>query len=397
MIGYRPGPGVAVVAEGTWLLLAVPPEAEIVGRCWDLIRAGAGVDEVLSEIVQEGLRSVGSFALARYTTEHRRLVVRGSVVVRVDGYEVRADEVAQWLDLAVVEGVREFTLSTGEADGAELPLERGVARAGHLVVRLEKQDLPKGFSPSPPQTAQPTSPPIPHPAPHPTPTPHPTSPPIPHPTSPPTSPPFPQPTPSPSRQFEAPKPPRPAPPAESPTTVVDPDFNRPPPNETALRRRPGAEDLSAPTGKAKVRSTKCPVGHLNPDHAISCRICGQYIEPQDPMIVPRPPLGVLRLSTGELIPLDRGVILGRDPQVSDRGPNRPHVVKIQGNDISRNHVEVRLEGWDVHVVDLGSKNGTSILVPGWSPQDLAGLIPALLAPGARVMLGDGAFFTYEVA
>ncbi|QTR05125.1 FHA domain-containing protein, partial [Saccharothrix algeriensis] len=132
---------------------------------------------------------------------------------------------------------------------------------------------------------------------------------------------------------------------------------------------------------------------------VACRVCGRRRAAPGALVVPRPPLGVLRLSTGEAVLLDRGVVLGRDPQVADRGPARPRAVRFanRGNDISRNHVEVRLDGWDALVVDLGSRNGTAVIAPGWSPQALAGLVPTPLAPGSRVVLGDGASFTYEVA
>ena len=73
--------------------------------------------------------------------------------------------------------------------------------------------------------------------------------------------------------------------------------------------------------------------------------------------------GVLRLSTGESVVLDRGVLLGRAPAVPTDGVDLPHVVRVSGpdNDVSRNHAEIVLEGWHVSVRDLGSTNGTTVV------------------------------------
>ena len=67
--------------------------------------------------------------------------------------------------------------------------------------------------------------------------------------------------------------------------------------------------------------------------------------------MPRPPLGVLRLSTGDLVTLDRSVLLGRAPKLGEgiAVTDRPHVVKVPSpeRDVSRNHVDVVLDNRDV--------------------------------------------------
>lgn len=161
--------------------------------------------------------------------------------------------------------------------------------------------------------------------------------------------------------------------------------------------RQGGEGLS-PTGPT-VQATRCPNGHANPTHLVSCRACHADIPEQLPITVPRPALGVLRMSTGDSISLDRGVIMGRSP-TADRSASgdRPHLVKVPspGKDISRNHLEVKLDGWHVLVTDLNSVNGTTVTLPGRSTERLRPDQPAAIEPGTVVSLADEVTFTFEV-
>jgi hypothetical protein len=113
--------------------------------------------------------------------------------------------------------------------------------------------------------------------------------------------------------------------------------------------------------------------------------------------VDRPPLGVLRLSTGDALTLDRGVLLGRAPVAPDGG-SRPHLVRLASpeNDISRNHAEIMLDGWHVFVRDLGSTNGTTVSLPGQPPTRLRPNDLQLLENGAVVSLADEVTCTFEV-
>ena len=74
-------------------------------------------------------------------------------------------------------------------------------------------------------------------------------------------------------------------------------------------------------GVQTVVAARCPAGHLSPAYAGNCRVCGQPLAPQEPVEIPRPSLGVLRLSNGDTVVLDRGCILGRNPRVP-AGPCR---------------------------------------------------------------------------
>lgn len=148
-----------------------------------------------------------------------------------------------------------------------------------------------------------------------------------------------------------------------------------------------------------VHAVHCPEAHPNPTHAVVCRVCGAELPQRAPVTVPRPVLGVLMMSTGDVITLDRGVLMGRNPS-SNRlvGGERPHLVKIPSpdKDISRNHLEIRLDGWHVLVTDLNSTNGTLVTLPDREPERLRPDVSAPIEPGTIVSLGDEASFRFEV-
>ncbi|WP_374971126.1 FHA domain-containing protein [Terrabacter sp. BE26] len=150
-----------------------------------------------------------------------------------------------------------------------------------------------------------------------------------------------------------------------------------------------------------VLAVLCSAGHPTPPHSDRCRVCGAGIPPQGPFTMPRPPLGVLRLSTGDVVTLDRSVLLGRAPKLGDglAAHDRPHVVKVPSpeRDISRNHVEVILEGWHVLIRDLGTTNGTTVTLPGGSPVRLRANDQQVLEPGSLVSMADEVSFTFEAA
>lgn len=144
----------------------------------------------------------------------------------------------------------------------------------------------------------------------------------------------------------------------------------------------------------------CPAGHVNPPSEARCRRCGAALPP-DPVVVPRPVLGVLRLSVGDMISLDRDVVMGRNPKPDFPGADgeeRPHVVKLpsEGEDISRTHLRVTLDGWHVLVTDLNSTNGTLVTLPGREPEQLRPGQPMPIKPGTVVTLAVGIDFRYEV-
>jgi hypothetical protein len=109
-------------------------------------------------------------------------------------------------------------------------------------------------------------------------------------------------------------------------------------------------------------------------------------------------LGSLHFSNGQIIPLDRPVIVGRAPSVDPvQRPDLPRTVKIDNvdQDISRNHLEVSFNGRHVLAVDLDSANGTLVTVPGQIPQRLVPLEPFLLVGGTVVTLSNEVSFRFD--
>lgn len=148
-----------------------------------------------------------------------------------------------------------------------------------------------------------------------------------------------------------------------------------------------------------VVAARCPQGHLSPAYAGTCRVCKMPIPAQQPFEIPRPTLGQLRLSTGGVIPVDRPVILGRNPRVPSgyRG-EQPSLLQVSdpNKDVSGQHLEVSLDYWNVMVRDLGSTNGTEVILPGAMPFSLRANDPVIIEPGTRVVMAGSVSFVFEV-
>lgn len=108
--------------------------------------------------------------------------------------------------------------------------------------------------------------------------------------------------------------------------------------------------------------------------------------------------GVARLSTGQVIELDRTVIIGRRPRSTRvSGDSMPHLVAVESpqQDISRSHLEIRPEGDSVVVIDLRTTNGSTLLRPGADPVRLHPGEHTLVLSGDVVDLGDGVTVAFE--
>ncbi len=109
--------------------------------------------------------------------------------------------------------------------------------------------------------------------------------------------------------------------------------------------------------------------------------------------MPRPSLGRLQFDDGELIELDRELLIGRNPD-RDTDPDRAALrrVKALGDKVSRSHLQVRFRGWDVLVEDCGSTNGTFVVPhPGGQVAGLEPGRPQLVEPAAVVYFGSRSF------
>ncbi len=108
------------------------------------------------------------------------------------------------------------------------------------------------------------------------------------------------------------------------------------------------------------------------------------------------PVARLSFSSGEVVDVDRVVLVGRSPDAQRATSNdEQHVVRVPSpqQEISGTHLEIRPGAGDDHgsavAVDLGSTNGTQVVQPGRSSEALPTGTPVLLHPGAVLDLGDG--------
>lgn len=112
-----------------------------------------------------------------------------------------------------------------------------------------------------------------------------------------------------------------------------------------------------------------------------------------PLAPPRPRApGRLRVSNGQVVTLDRTVVVGRRPRSTRvSGTDLPHLVAVDSpqQDISRSHVEVRVEGDSIVATDLRTTNGTTLRRAGAEPVRLHPGEPTVVVPGDVLDLGDG--------
>ncbi|MGY1739987.1 MULTISPECIES: FHA domain-containing protein [unclassified Blastococcus] len=203
-----------------------------------------------------------------------------------------------------------------------------------------------------------------------------------------------------------------APPVELPAPARSVSFLQPPPADEVEPPReplPVVTDEQPPAALApqeegdtrpKVKGILCKNGHLNDPRVLFCAQCGIRTTQQTAVFVEgvRPPLGLLVFDNGATVSLDADYLLGREPETDGRvrdGSHRPLLVVDQTGGVSRHHAEIRLEGWDVVLTDIGSANGTlfarrgelawTSLIPGQ---------PVQLTPGMTVRMG-GRQFAFE--
>ena len=114
--------------------------------------------------------------------------------------------------------------------------------------------------------------------------------------------------------------------------------------------------------------------------------------------MPRPRLGTLHLPDGERVPLDRGIVIGRQPAPVPGGAEWPHLVRLppEATYVSRSHLSIELDGWLVMATDLGSRGGTTLRAAGRTPERIRGHEPYVWEPGEVLDLADSFEIVYEV-
>jgi hypothetical protein len=176
--------------------------------------------------------------------------------------------------------------------------------------------------------------------------------------------------------------------------AVGPQLAEDPAEVLARAVPPSSEDSPAEADiqDSAILAVLCPNGHASPPSATSCRICGGPVATQGPQFVAYPVVAVLRASDGTNAELDRPVLVGRAPSPDRSSSRAPRLMTVQSpnHDISRTHLEVAPDDWQIVVTDLNSTNGTILVRPGGAdPQQLPPGEPVPVPVGSVMELGDG--------
>ncbi|CAN5414897.1 hypothetical protein BH11ACT1_BH11ACT1_21020 [soil metagenome] len=407
---YMPGDWHAVVAGGVVALLAPSTTSDVVRAVWDAVPAQGGLADQLEALLTGGIARLQPFALVDLADGRVHAALRGGVEIEVRGTDgtrvLSAGEVTTWSE-RVAEGADEVTIrvvGTPWTTDLALPVVSGVVRASVVRVPLGARDAAAAAVPV--AVAEPA-------------------------------------VPDDAVEDEIDEVPVEAlvevadEAPDDALTVLDveslPSYVSLPAARALIDHVPAAVDPSESlrreldaawnlTGSSEAEAEPAlDSGSLGmvedtviPDDHDGMTILSsdlQTIRHQLPSWagdeVPGPfrvaapqlaPPAKLVLSTGQVVSVDRSVLLGRAPQVS-RVTNRdlPRLVTLPSpqQDISRTHAEVRADGDDVLVTDLHSTNGTLVTRPGDSARQLAPGEATVIEHGEVVDLGDGVTFTVE--
>jgi hypothetical protein len=375
-VWYVAGSGLLVGAERRWLLLDDNPDEEFITTLWETI-TGAGVDRVLGVLENHYGSALPSLAM----TGSGREIMRGRGVVTTDrtGVMLSLDHPSN-----DASGRRlPFRAGVVSAALVEIPADLPAGRSGGLIDGIP-DDVLAAVGPDVPVRNRPVTPA--ESARHAAHDPHATA-----------NRALPDDDGAPTGPIDlTSEPPEPLPDDADAggTQVVRSSGTQEPPKPVP---EPEFELLREHTHET-VMAIYCPNGHVNPPYAPTCRVCQASIPRQDPQRAPRPLLGRLRLPTGETVPLDRGVVLGRKPVPFNPHAPLPHLIAVpqEASFVSRMHLQIELDGWLVICRDLGSRGGTTLTMPARAAERLRPMEPHVLEPGCRVSLADQYEVTYEV-
>lgn len=449
---YRTGSWYALI--GPRAVVALPPDADaaLVGTLWERVAAEeVSFAEVVDALTAAGggsFSAIPPFAAVVREGEHARIAVRGRVRARVttadDEREITGAEVTTWSERFVpaVTGI-EIRVEDGAEDPA-LPIVAGVVRAGAIAAGAAVR-VPAPSVPEPVEGSE---------------APDEVAPLVPEPVEGPDggSPLVPEPVEGPEAPDEValgttttgattqdPEP------ALHPAELADADdlgdtvLSAPAAAETIL---PPADTIAEPVGghtlDFRPSAAPAPAGHVTAadvdgDHdgatislaqaramradlplaptvsdaapapaapipAPVSAVPGITLEPARPVTADPVAARVdgsgprVRLSTGQVVSLDRTVVIGRRPRASrSSGSTLPHLVAVDSpqQDISRSHLEIRPEADAVVVLDLHTTNGSTLLRPGAEPVRLHPGEQTIVVTGDVIDLGDGVTVAFE--
>jgi hypothetical protein len=417
---YTPGEWV-VLSGPTSLVLLEPPAHEwapLINTLWDEVVASSSIVDLAGRLASFKIDALPSFGAFFWTADGMRSLIRGNVsVIDLATGKVVADGegIQTWSEvgLAGVSHIRIDTPYEGDVTLLELPLVVGAVRASSVVL-----DASEGAQVSSPQS-EPTS----------------AGPPgLGLPTEPlpeVAAAPSPEPTQDPALEAVARGGVAPATPTDqtaemsveeiaalqnADTELMPSPFDEPEseaqrgntaPQQPEVPAAPlmsdsvegayaaGPTSVPSPAETAQdsaILAVLCQQGHVNPPSSTNCRVCGSPLASQARQFVPGPVVAVLRASDGSTAELDRPVLIGRAPSGDRSGSRAPRLMTVPSPnyDISRTHLEVAPEDWQIVVTDLNSTNGTVLVRPGAvDRQQLAPGEPVHVQLGSVMEIGDG--------
>jgi len=399
---YTPGDWV-VLSGPTSLVLLEPPThewASLINTLWDEVVASSSITDLAARLASFKIDELPSFGAFFWTRDGMRSLVRGriSVIDLATGKLVADGEGIQtWTEvgLAGVSHIRVDTPHDGDATLLELPLVVGAVRASSVVLDASEREQvrsPQGqpvladapgpvvsTGPLPDVIAAPPQQPAPEPVAAATPTDQ-------------------------TAELSAKEIaalqradtellPSPFDDSEAEPGVQQPEVPvAPHPASHALARPTSGPSPADSLLDSAILAVLCRQGHANPPSSMSCRVCGSPLATRPPQFVPGPVLAVLRASDGSTAELDRPVLIGRAPSADRSDSRAPRLMTVPSpnHDISRTHLEVAAENWQIVVTDLNSTNGTVLIRPGAvGRQQLAPGEPVTVQLGSVMELGDG--------
>jgi FHA domain len=391
---YTPGEWVVLSGPSSLVLLEPPTHewAPLVNTLWDEVVASSSITDLAARLAHFKIAELPSLAAFFWTEDGMRSLIRGeiSVVDLATGKVVANGEGIQtWseIGLAGVDHIRVDLPHEGDATLLELPLVVGAVRASSVTLDASQQaqvsspqaepeldaDMPEAdaASAAPVERTAPLS------------------------------------TAEIAAIANAETELMPAPFEESESgggldadapqdleAAVVPQLARDPAVVAAQAAESSSDDSSADLdlGDSAILAVLCPNGHASPPSATSCRVCGGPVAAQGPQFVAYPILAVLRASDGTSAELDRPILIGRAPSTDRSNSRAPRLMTVPSpnHDISRVHLEVAPDGWQIVVTDLNSTNGTILVRPGGRDrQQLAPGEPVPVQVGSVIELGDG--------
>ena len=385
-----PGRWLAATAPGRLVVVeSANPTAEFIGGVWAALTDGTDGQRVLDHITSAGILAAPAFALITWDVSAApvlgkvRVIVRGAAEVSVETTagqrRLSADGVSTWLE-QLIDGVTGFRVELEDAapssSDVALPLETGAAwvSAVHAGVSTAPQAVETPVAAAPAAAEPAPAEPTPH--------------------------------------EPEPEAAEPEPAVASEETIADETIAGPSALSNAAAAetsgyidatqiRPAGEPASADLGDHDGMTVMSSDIHaMRSEKTDSAKIDPTKIPaPNADAALPGPQQFVLKIDGGPTEPLNDLVLIGRAPSVSKVSGGRiPRLITVGSadQDISRNHVQLAVEGGTVVVTDLHSRNGTMIVLPGRPPQKLRQGEPTSVIVGTVVDLGGGVKITVGV-